>query len=111
MKKIVTYILAWFVTALLINGTATSREAVTLITAEQIKTSGVGSLPEVLNQVPGVSAGDASISIRGSYKIKVFVDNNCINDPTSTIGGVKWESVNLHQAVPHMAAMPRVESS
>lgn len=68
-----------------------------VIRTEQIISSKAGSIQELLNQVPGVSAGESSVSIRGSYKVKVFLDGSCINDPTSTIGGVKWESVNLHQ--------------
>jgi iron complex outermembrane receptor protein len=51
-------------------------------------------IADVLNNVPGVKAGDASVGIHGSYKVKVFVDGRPINDPTSSHGGVNWDLVS-----------------
>lgn len=64
-----------------------------IITADEIREMNAHKMADVLNHVPGVSAGDSSVSIHGSYKVKVFVDGRPINDPTSGYGGVNWELV------------------
>ena len=66
-----------------------------VVTADDIKKMQAIRVSDVLNQVPGVNAGDTSVSIHGSYKVKVFVDNRPINDPTSSHGGVRWDLVSL----------------
>ena len=76
---------------------AAGEQSTTLITGDEIKKMNAGSVPDVLNQLPGISASDTYVSIRGSYKVKVFIDGNSINDPTSTSGAVKWGSVSLNQ--------------
>ncbi|RLB87667.1 MAG: TonB-dependent receptor, partial [Deltaproteobacteria bacterium] len=55
-----------------------------VITANEIKKMNVRKISDVLNQVPGLKAGDTSVSIRGSYKVKVMLDGRPINDPTSS---------------------------
>ncbi|MGQ9749994.1 TonB-dependent receptor [Desulfosoma sp.] len=64
-----------------------------VLTAEEIRAMKALKMPDVLNHVPGVKAGDSSVSIHGSLKVKVFVDGRPINDPTSTHGGVNWDLV------------------
>ncbi len=66
-----------------------------IITAEEIAAMRAVKMADILNQVPGVKAGDASVSIHGSYKVRVLVDGRPMNDPTSSHGGVKWDMVPL----------------
>ena len=65
------------------------------ITAEDIIDMRAVRMADVLNQVPGLKAGDSSVAIHGNYKVKVFMDGRPINDPTSALGGVKWDLVSL----------------
>ncbi|MBW2097626.1 MAG: TonB-dependent receptor plug domain-containing protein [Deltaproteobacteria bacterium] len=64
-----------------------------VITADEIKRMNVQKISDVLNQVPGIKAGDSFVSIRGSYKVKVLLDGRPINDPTSSHGLVKFDLV------------------
>jgi len=66
-----------------------------VITANEIEKMNVRKISEVLNQVPGINAGERSVSIRGSYKVKVLLDGRPINDPTSSHGFVKFDLVSL----------------
>jgi iron complex outermembrane receptor protein len=68
-----------------------------VITAREIKAMNANTTGDVLNRVPGVKAGDASVSIHGSSKVKVFVNGKPINDPTSSHGGVRWDMVSLEE--------------
>jgi iron complex outermembrane receptor protein len=52
-----------------------------LLTAQDIKALNVHSVQELLNLVPGVKAGSSSVSIRGSYKVRVLLDGLTLNDP------------------------------
>lgn len=65
-----------------------------IISEEDISAMQALKIADVLNHVPGVKAGDSSISIHGSYKVKVFVDGRPINDPTSSYGAVNWDLVS-----------------
>jgi iron complex outermembrane receptor protein len=65
-----------------------------ILTAEDIRAMQALKISDVLNHVPGVKAGDSSVGIHGSYKVKVFVDGRPINDPTSSHGKVNWEMVS-----------------
>ncbi len=65
-----------------------------VITADEIKRMNVQKISDVLNQVPGIKAGDSFVSIRGSYKVKVLLDGRPINDPTSGHGLVKFDLVS-----------------
>lgn len=65
-----------------------------IITAEEIRAMQAHKMADVLNHVPGVNAGTSSVSIRGSVKVKVFVDGRPINDPTSSHGSIKWDLVS-----------------
>ena len=64
-----------------------------IITAEEIETMNAHKMADVLNHIPGVSAGDSSVGIRGIYKVLVFVDGRPINDPTSGHGTINWDMV------------------
>ncbi|PIP08313.1 MAG: hypothetical protein COX51_04680 [Syntrophobacteraceae bacterium CG23_combo_of_CG06-09_8_20_14_all_50_8] len=66
-----------------------------VITAEEIKKMNVRSIVELLNQIPGVSAGDSSVSIRGSYMVRVLLDGRPLNDPLSAHRAIKWGLVSL----------------
>ena len=55
-----------------------------VLTARDIKARQVRSVQELLNLVPGVKAGDSSVSIRGSYKVRVLLDGLALNDPGTT---------------------------
>lgn len=66
-----------------------------VVTAEEIRAMKAVRLSDVLNQLPGVSAGESSVAIYGSYKVKVLVDGRTINDPTFSHGGVKWDMVPI----------------
>jgi iron complex outermembrane receptor protein len=66
-----------------------------VIGAEEIRSMQALKIADVLNNVPGVTAGDSSVGIHGSYKVKVFVDGRSINDPTSSHGGINWDMVSL----------------
>ncbi len=66
-----------------------------VITADEIKKMNVRKITDVLNQVPGIKAGDTSVSIRGSSKVKVMLDGRPINDPTSSHGFVKFDLVSV----------------
>ncbi len=65
-----------------------------ILTAEEIRAMNALKIGDVLNNVPGVKAGDSSVSIHGSTKVKVFVDGRPINDPTSSHGGINWDFVS-----------------
>lgn len=68
---------------------------VIVITADEIRKMNVQKIAGVLNQVSGLNAGDNSVSIRGSYKVKVLLDGRPINDPTSSYNAVKFDLVSL----------------
>jgi iron complex outermembrane receptor protein len=64
-----------------------------IITSQEISEMQALKISEVLNDVPGLKAGDSSVSIHGSYKVKVFLDGRPINDPTSSHSAVNWDLV------------------
>ena len=66
-----------------------------IITARDIEAMNVNTMSDILNRVPGVRAGDSSVSIHGSSKVKVYVNGKPLNDPTATHGGVCWDMVVL----------------
>lgn len=66
-----------------------------VITAEEIATLQAHSMADILNTVPGLSAGTSSVSIHGNLRVKVLFDGRPLNDPTSSYGGINWEMVNL----------------
>ncbi len=73
-----------------VTASAQERDDMIVITADEIAAMKANRMEELLNHVPGVSAGDSSISIHGSSKVRVFLDGRPINDPTSSTGGVTW---------------------
>ncbi|WP_028580516.1 TonB-dependent receptor plug domain-containing protein [Desulfogranum japonicum] len=70
---------------------------VVIITGEDISRMQANTMADVLNHVAGITAGESSVGIHGSYKVKVFLDGRPINDPTSSHGGINWNLVNLEQ--------------
>ncbi len=68
-----------------------------LLTRDNIRSLNVRTINDLMNQVPGVSAGTSSISILGSSAVRVFLDGRPINDPLSSRGTVKWELVSLNE--------------
>ncbi len=67
----------------------------TVITAEEIRAMNVMKISDLMNRIPGVKAGETSVSIRGSSNVKVLLDGRSINDPTSRSGAVKWSMISL----------------
>jgi len=67
-----------------------------VIDEKDIKKINVLKIYDLLNHIPGIKAGETSVSIRGSSKVKVLLDGRSINDPTSTRGSVKWNIVSLN---------------
>lgn len=67
----------------------------TVITAEEIRVMNVMKISDLMNRIPGVKAGETSVSIRGSSNVKVLLDGRSINDPTSRSGAVKWSMISL----------------
>lgn len=65
-----------------------------VITARDIADMKVNRIADIFNQVPGVAAGTSSVSIHGSYKVKVFLDGTPLNDPTATTA-VNWSHVAI----------------
>jgi len=66
-----------------------------VIYEKDIKKANVLKIYDLLNHIPGVKAGETSVSIRGSSKVKVLLDGRSINDPTAARGAVKWNIVSL----------------
>lgn len=66
-----------------------------VITAADIKKRNVRTIVELLNQLPGITAGESSVGIRGSYKVRVMLDGRRINDPLSGYQAPQWELVEL----------------
>ena len=69
-----------------------------VITAEDIKKMDVHSMVELLNQIPGVSAGETSVNLRGAStrQIRVLLDGRTINDPTSSWRAVNWGMISVN---------------
>lgn len=89
----------WAATALAVfslGGTAGADDTGrVIITAREIAEMKANKIADLFNQVPGVTAGSSSISIHGSYKVKVFLDGATINDPTSSYSAVNWDHVPI----------------
>ena len=69
-----------------------------VITDEDIKKMNVHSMVDLLNQIPGVSATDTSVSFRGSSvkNILVLLDGRAINNPASSYRAVNWGMVSIN---------------
>ena len=75
----------------------TAEEKITeenVFTAEEIDKMNVSSVMEVLEHIPGVTAGGMGISINGSSEILVLLDGRSIKDPIS--GEIKWDQISLN---------------
>ena len=77
------------------SSAADKQELRTVITAEEIRAMNVMKISDLMNRIPGVKAGESSVSIRGSSNVKVLLDGRSINDPTSRSGAVKWSMISL----------------
>jgi len=76
---------------------AAEEDGAIVLTVEEIRQMKANKMADLLNHVPGVSAGDTSVSIHGSSKVRVLVDGRPINDPTSSYGAVNWSIVDPDQ--------------
>jgi iron complex outermembrane receptor protein len=67
-----------------------------VITQEEIKSLSVHTLAELLNQLPGVSATDSSISLQGSptKQVLVLLDGRPLTDPVS--GGIDLRGISIY---------------
>jgi len=66
-----------------------------VITAEDIEKMNVRTIVEVLNHIPGVNATESSVSLRGSYMVRVLLDGRPINDPLASHPSIRWDAVTL----------------
>ena len=66
-----------------------------VITAGDIKKMNARTITDLLNQIPGISAGESSVKLRGSTKVRVLLDGRSINDPLSRHGGIKLNLISL----------------
>jgi len=64
-----------------------------ILTKEDILKINPTCIQDVLNSVPGVNAGESSVMLRGSTAVKVLLNGRPLNDPTSSVGGVKLDQV------------------
>ncbi|MBN2235200.1 MAG: TonB-dependent receptor [Opitutales bacterium] len=60
------------------------------LSQEDIDQFNVSSIQELLNRVPGISASDSYVKIRGSSAVKVLVDGKPINNPLSSHSAIRW---------------------
>lgn len=67
-----------------------------VITQEEIKSLSVHTLVELLNQLPGVSATESSISLQGAptKQVLVLLDGRPLTDPVS--GGVDLRGISVY---------------
>lgn len=65
-----------------------------IITAEEVEALQAHTIADILNSVPGLSAGSSSVSIHGNSKVKVYADGRRLNDPTSSHGGINWDLIS-----------------
>jgi len=66
-----------------------------VITAEDIKKMNVRTIVDLLNRIPGVNAGESSVSLRGSHMVRVLLDGRPINDPLASHPSIRWDSITL----------------
>ncbi len=66
-----------------------------VITVRDIRRLNLRSVQELLNHIPGVRAGENSVSIRGSRAVRVLLDGMPLNDRSAH--GVKLEMVPFRQ--------------
>ena len=71
---------------------ATDAETI-VIERDEIRALNVQRVADILNTVPGVRAGDTSVSIRGSSRVRVLLDGRPINDPTSSHGRINFDFI------------------
>ncbi len=81
--------------ALALTGPALADDRGEIIVADQIRAMKVSGIADLLNRLPGIKATDSMVSIRGSVKVKVFLDGRPINDRLSAHGGVHFDLVAL----------------
>ncbi len=83
----------------LASGNGSGDEESIIVTESEIQAIKAHKMADLLNHVPGVTAGDTSVSIHGSYKVKVLVNGRSINDPTSSHGKINWEMVSPEEVM------------
>jgi vitamin B12 transporter len=66
-----------------------------VVTAADIVKMNAADIVDLLNHIPGITAGESSVLIRGSYDVKVFMDGQPLNDPLASYSKVKWNLVSL----------------
>ncbi len=64
-----------------------------VVTAEDIREMNVRSITDLLNRLPGISAGESVVRIRGSSVVRVLLDGRPINDPLSSHQAIRWNLV------------------
>ncbi len=79
--------------ALATLSTAGEEESI-VIDRDEIRALKVQRIADILNTVPGVRAGDTTVSIRGSSRVRVLLDGRPINDPTSSHGRINFDFIS-----------------
>jgi vitamin B12 transporter len=69
----------------------------TELNADEIKAMKARSVQDILNRLPGVSAGDTTAAIDGSREVLVYLDGVSITDPNFGPGSVPWPLVPLRR--------------
>ncbi len=90
--------LGWFVAWLALSwsitvSTSLATHDTVVVTAEDIEKLQPHSMADILNTIPGISAGSSSVTIHGNSKVKVLLDGRPLNDPTSSYGAIKWDMI------------------
>ncbi|WP_461833970.1 TonB-dependent receptor plug domain-containing protein [Desulfothermus sp.] len=67
---------------------------VIVLNRKDIKNMNGQTVYDILNRIPGINAGENFISIRGSLKVKVYLDDKPLNDPSSSHGGIKFDVIS-----------------
>jgi vitamin B12 transporter len=66
-----------------------------VLTAKEIREMNVQSIPELLNRLPGITAGETYAKIQGATNVRVMLDGRPINSSSSGHGGIKWNMVSI----------------
>jgi outer membrane receptor protein involved in Fe transport len=66
-----------------------------VLTAKEIREMNVQSIPELLNRLPGITAGETYAKIQGATDVRVMLDGRPINSSSSGHGGIKWNMVSV----------------
>jgi outer membrane cobalamin receptor len=76
------------------SSTASAGDRIVLNSA-QIKDMNVQSIPELLNRLPGITAGETYAKIQGATNVRALLDGRPMSDASSGHGGIKWNMISI----------------